>query len=84
VCDDLAALAFADLLSVRVHGGHGLEMLESCLSVSTEGPMNDFRPREEILKQLQNVHGGFKPEWLIFMEVLLDIRDLLDKIEAQI
>jgi len=46
--------------------------------------MNDFRPRQEIRDALLNMHGGYKPEWLIFMEVLLDIRDLLDKIEERL
>jgi len=45
--------------------------------------VNAFRSRDEIITELQQMHGGYKPEWIIFMEVLLDIRELLEKLEER-
>lgn len=44
--------------------------------------MNTFRSREEIITKLLQQHGGYKPEWIVFMEVLLDIRGLLERLEV--
>lgn len=45
--------------------------------------MNNFRSRAEIIKSFMQEAGGVKVDALIVLEVLLDIRELLERLEER-